>query len=432
MRAARIAQHYTQSQLAAPDFSVSYISAIERGQIHPSLRALEILAARLGLTSTQLLPNRSQPEDRLSASSNHIEHDDDEIELALLEIHILIVQGATTEAIEQLENISIKRLKRQHLLRHRYLLGWAYYNTEQFQESEYVLTEGSQIAKELNAHYTDLHILNQLAITYAAMRNYAQALLAHQQTIELLESTEPYDPFLALQVYIQMGQHYTRLENFERALEMFTKALAITEGLSSAQHIQTTYARLSHYYATEKENNLAILYAYKSAQVHNQETMKRLGSELHHYLGHAILQGDQQKARAYLDEALQNPSVLQNSLTQASIYTRKAEWHFIRHELQDAEHDAKLAEALATAFGKTIILAEALIMLGRIEYAQQHHDDGSQHFVAGLDILEELGHHQELADESVRYAQLLEEAGKEREAFTHFRRAFQSRQKLEK
>ncbi len=33
LRAARLAQHYTQSQLAAPDFSVSYISAIERGQI---------------------------------------------------------------------------------------------------------------------------------------------------------------------------------------------------------------------------------------------------------------------------------------------------------------------------------------------------------------------------------------------------------------
>src|SRR5216110_1240866 len=60
LRAARVAQHYTQSQLAAPDFSVSYISAIERGQIHPSLRALEILARRLDLSSTDFLPEKSQ------------------------------------------------------------------------------------------------------------------------------------------------------------------------------------------------------------------------------------------------------------------------------------------------------------------------------------------------------------------------------------
>ena len=38
--------------------------------------------------------------------------------------------------------------------------------------------------------------------------------------------------------------------------------------------------------------------------------------------------------------------------------------------------------------------------------------------------------HEELANESVLYAQLLEEKGKEREAFTHLRRAFQSRQRL--
>jgi len=40
IRAARQAKKYTQSQLALPDFSVSYISAIERSQIHASLRAL--------------------------------------------------------------------------------------------------------------------------------------------------------------------------------------------------------------------------------------------------------------------------------------------------------------------------------------------------------------------------------------------------------
>ena len=60
IRAARQAKKYTQSKLASPDFSVSYISAIERGQIHPSLRALEILARRLDLPSTLLLPESSQ------------------------------------------------------------------------------------------------------------------------------------------------------------------------------------------------------------------------------------------------------------------------------------------------------------------------------------------------------------------------------------
>src|SRR5215469_13189590 len=116
LRAARIAQHYTQSQLAAPDFSVSYISAIERGQIHPSLRALEILAGRLGLSSTQLLPTRSQQEERLASSLSITERDDDEIDFTLLEAHIQIRQGVVTQAVAQLEKLSTKRLKRPQLL----------------------------------------------------------------------------------------------------------------------------------------------------------------------------------------------------------------------------------------------------------------------------------------------------------------------------
>src|SRR5215831_6579546 len=45
----------TQKQLAAPEFSISYISAIERGRIRPSLKALDILARRLGVSSAELL-----------------------------------------------------------------------------------------------------------------------------------------------------------------------------------------------------------------------------------------------------------------------------------------------------------------------------------------------------------------------------------------
>src|ERR1700692_1208572 len=88
LRAARIALNYTQSQLAAPDFSVSYISAIERGQIHPSLRALEILATRLGLSSTQLLPNRAQQDELNHHHAVQPEREEDEYAFTLLEIQL--------------------------------------------------------------------------------------------------------------------------------------------------------------------------------------------------------------------------------------------------------------------------------------------------------------------------------------------------------
>ncbi len=430
LRAARVAQHYTQSQLAAPDFSVSYISAIERGQIHPSLRALEILAGRLGLSSTQLLPNRSPSENRFSSLSGAPEREDDEVDLILLEAHILIMQGMASHAVNQLTKLSTKRLKRSQQLQHRYLLGWAYFQATQFPESEYTLSEAVQLAKDLNDQYMSLHILSLLARAHAAMRNYTQALLSHQRCLNLLETVEPQDLFFTAQVYMHMGQHYTHLENLDQALEMFNKALSIIARLSTPQDIQLTYWAICQHYASTKNYDLATLYAYKSLHLSQQEATKFLRSELHHYLGHAMMKKGQQEARDYLDEALKQETLVQDQLTQASLLTRNAEWYFLHQAFEEAEQHARYAHELAQPFGDTIIGAEALIVLGHIGYAQTHDEQGDQYFVAGLDMLERLRTHEELANESVRYAQLLEEHGKAHEAFTYFRRAFQSQQKL--
>jgi len=90
IRAARLAKKYTQSRLAQPDFSVSYISAIERGQIHPSLRALEILAIRLGLSSSDLLPQASSNNANPSAPSSEAVQSATDIEVQFLEAQIAI------------------------------------------------------------------------------------------------------------------------------------------------------------------------------------------------------------------------------------------------------------------------------------------------------------------------------------------------------
>lgn len=432
LRAARLALHYTQSQLAAPDFSVSYISAIERGQIHPSLRALEILAARLGLSSTQLLPNRAQTEDRLATAAGTSETDEEELDLILLEAQLLIHSGSPIEAHEQLHSISTKRLKRPQQLLYHYLLGCAHYKMQQFQECEYTLSEALQLTKEVDNPYLSLHILYQLALCYAAMRNYNQAISTHQRCLTQLEENTLPDPLFTAQVYIHMGQHYTHLNNYTQALEMFNKALDITRNLATSQAIEQSYRELGNYYSEHKQYDLATLYAYKGIQLHQQQEQRHLRSQFYHYLGHAIMDLDAQKARDFLDEAIQREGTGRDQLTLASLFTRNAEWFFQQQDLAQALENAQQARTLAEVFGDTLIAAEALIILGRIEYALQNYEDGDQHFAAGLDMLERLDFHENLANEAVRYSQLLEEIGKAREAFTYLRRAYQSQQRLKK
>ncbi|HEY6286357.1 MAG TPA: helix-turn-helix transcriptional regulator, partial [Ktedonobacteraceae bacterium] len=92
LRAARLARKYTQSQLAQPDFSVSYVSAIERGQIHPSLRALEIFAQRLGLSSSDLLSKQTGLALQGFSEKDAVNENKQDIELQLLEAQLLIFQ----------------------------------------------------------------------------------------------------------------------------------------------------------------------------------------------------------------------------------------------------------------------------------------------------------------------------------------------------
>ena len=426
LRAARLAHNYTQGQLASPDFSVSYISAIERGQIRPSLRALEILATRLGLSSTQLLPQRTQQEERTATLVSISERETDEVALVLLEAELLIRQGAILPAIAQLEKFSTKRLKAPQLLLQRYLLGWAYFEAQQLQECEYTLEEATHLIKETNNHYLHIHILNLLGGAYARLRNYEQARLCHQRCLNALEAVEPHDLFMIAQVYMHMGQQYTDQEDFGQALEMLNKALDTLAQLSSAQDLQQNYWDLCQYHAHAKEFDTATRYAYKSLHLYQQEAGKRQSSTLHHALAQAMMKGDPERAQVYLDKVLRQKNGRQDPLVLASVSTHKAEWHFAHQEFAKAEQYAHEAHEVARPFGDGLITAEALIMLGRIAYAQSNDQTGDIYFVSGLEMLERLKCQKELEEQSVRYAELLEQRGQTQEAFKYFRRAFQA------
>src|SRR6476661_1735082 len=55
LRQARRQRGLTQDAIAQPEFTKSYVSAVERGKARPSLKALELMARRLGIPMSELL-----------------------------------------------------------------------------------------------------------------------------------------------------------------------------------------------------------------------------------------------------------------------------------------------------------------------------------------------------------------------------------------
>jgi transcriptional regulator with XRE-family HTH domain len=429
LRTARLAKKYTQGRLAQPDFSVSYISAIERGQINPSLRALEILATRLGLSSTDLLPqassNNSNTGSTLTASSQSAL----DIEVQLLEAQIAIRQGVGDEAIIRLRQLASEKLTARQQLQLNYLLGWAYSITSQFQEGEHALAEATRLIKDPNDELS-LQILNLLGVVYASMRNYQQGLQTHQQSLNMLENMQPQNPILMAQVYTNMGIHYTYLNKFQQAVEMFRHALTLTEALSSPEQLQSIYWHLFEHYKESNNYEQADHYGHKLLQVSSQEYSQSLRNELYYYLGRAMLRGDQQTAYTYLEKTLAEVAALEDQLARAVVTTQHAQWLLAHDRIPEALEQAEKASALLSSYNDSIIKAEALMTLGTIAFAQTSYEAGDGHFVAALNMLDQLAAFEELAAGAAAYAERLEERGQANEAFFYMKKAYEARRKM--
>ncbi len=271
IRAARQALKYTQSHLATPEFSVSYISAIERGQIQPSLRALEILAKRLGIPSAQLIQLDIQNDHTLGFATSVALSDEALLELALLEAQIYILQDDATRAIALLSELPASKLQKKYFLQHRFLLGRAYLRTSELHKCIDTLAEGED----------------------------ARALQIHERCFNMVVATQARDPFFLCHLYNQLGQHYTQLQKNDAAVHAFQQAITIIEELSTPQNLQRAYWDNALSYAAAKEYQSASIYLHKCLALQNQRVHAPLRSEIYHFLGRALMKGDPYPCQYY-------------------------------------------------------------------------------------------------------------------------------------
>lgn len=423
IRATRRAMKLTQRELAGTDFSVSYISAIERGHIQPSLRALAILAGRLGISTTQLFVDQATDGIVPNYAMHRQPSRQEMIELGFLEAQVSLVQGMSLQAIEQLEQIATKQLKRRQQVQLQYLLGWAYLQAEQFEKSKNTLLEAARLAKDPGDFLLNVRIQTMLGNVFMATHDDTEALGAYQLGVDLLASDQQCNPFLTLQVYTNLGECAIRLNQLEQAGEIFQRAAALAEKLATIEQLKVVYGQLFQQYGKAGEYELADLQAEKCVYLYDQEARLRTRGELYYRLCHAVMQGDQEQARVFLDEALEREGGGEDGLSMASITLHLGAWFLAHDEIVEAKAYAQEALEGARPFGETVIAAEAALLMGQVTFRESRYEEGDGCFAEGLAMLERLGLGEELAEGLVLYAGLLEDAGRPEEALRYWRRA---------
>src|SRR5205085_9222301 len=133
---------------------------------------------------------------------------------------------------------------------------------------------------------------------HAHIHTYRQGLELHQQCRERIDAEARPDIFLKAEVYAQLGHDMLHLERNEEARDLFTAALQSTESLTPFE-LAAMYYELSKERLETNENFQAAMYAYKSLRMMTIIAEQARHEELHHMLGHALLQGDRDQALTY-------------------------------------------------------------------------------------------------------------------------------------
>ena len=431
LRTARLAKKYTQNQLARPDFSVSYISAIERGQIQPSLRALEILAQRLDLSATDLLPTPSALAGAAAFESKGTAEGSEEWNLLLLEAQIAIHQKAPQRALDLLKGLLPQRGERrqQKSCVIYYILGWACLAGGDWQESEQLLAEASWLAKEATDPLYPC-ILSLQSMVYTTMRNTEQATqLQREMARALARYTEASgNAFFLARLHASLAQHYSHLGDFAQAAEQLQQTLRLLQEQTSCQHLQKNYQQLVQSYAEKEHYLLASLYSRKWSLADQHCQSNNLRSDIEYALGRALLRSDQEQAQSYLQNVLQEAQVRQDHRAQAGAHTQLASLALAHNELAQADQHIQRALEEVGPAEHTLIRADIHLVAGELAYRRQDYISGDHAFEAGLTLFEQVGAREDLIEHLARYAQLLEERNCIQKALIYWKRAFESRQ----
>ena len=405
----------TQAQLAAPEFSISYISAIERGKIRPSLKALSILAKRLDVPLTFLLEGSpaGAAEARAVGYSPADSGPDQRIDVDLLQAGVLVQQRAFQQAAELLAPIQPERITTDQVYRLYLLRGQIHLGQNEYQEAvvdlRAAVTQGEGLG---DIEYIE-RARNLLGKAYFLLYNYTLAMENHLRCNSAIENGHINDPIFALDVFSNLANDYFRLGDLEKAVTFYHHALTMLEEVTrESQSYARKYMEISQHYKSVGKLTIARDYAMKSLAIYEMRDEQRLVGLTHQRLGKALeRQNDLDGAEAEYRQAIEIERELDDATAASLCYTSLAELLQKRGQTQQAEAEAQQALTFARSSQDAQTQGQALIALAQIRQSASDGAGADELFTQALQLLDSSNAHELAAAAYSRYGKLLEDRG---------------------
>jgi tetratricopeptide (TPR) repeat protein len=419
----------TQAQLAAPEFSISYISAIERGKIRPSLKALSILAKRLDVPLTFLLEGSpaGAAEARAVGYSPADSGPDQRIDVDLLQASVLVQQHKCQEAAELLAPIQPDRITTDQVYRLFLLRGQIHLGLNEYQEAVVDLRAAVTQGEGLNDIESIERARNLLGKAYFLLYNYTLAMENHLRCYTAIENGQINDPIFSLEVYNNLANDYFRLGDLEKAVTYYEKALQALDGMRrDSRSFAEKYMEIGQRYKSVGKLSMARDYVMRSLALYEMRDEQRLIGMTHQHMGKTLEKRDDlDGAEREYREAITIEQELEDDVAASICHTSLAELLLKRGNVTEAEKEAQEALRYAKASQDVQTQGQALMALAQIRHDARDYAAADQLFTEALDLLDTSSAHEIAAAAYSRYANLLEQRNEVQRSLSAFKKAFE-------
>jgi tetratricopeptide (TPR) repeat protein len=262
----------TQDKLAEPRFTKGYVSAVERGTVHPSLKALEFFAQRLEMPISHFLVSTRNVdvEPEMEALEEDLNYQFDYARM-------LIRDGQMDQAFQLLSNAERsaepfgRTISPTIMYRAPYLRGVAYMHMldaelakPEFERALAVLkqSDGGQAARD-----AEVMVNNMLGTALYQAEQPHMALEYHLACKKAVDSGAVKDLTLRISIYRNLASDYLALNDAPEAIATYRKALAFVDDVDSLEKQSDLYWGLAKFYNANGEWADAKLYATQALHI---------------------------------------------------------------------------------------------------------------------------------------------------------------------
>lgn len=320
----RLKKGLTQDELARGICSITYLSKLENGKLdQPNLETINLLLERLEITISALIDlqkemkavisalyncinekNVSLAEQKWQRLSEDIKKSDD----PSLYVYYLLITFRYFLSKDDLESarsvrkeivLLFKTLTNPQLFYYHYFNGIYHCLDQKFLDGIQSFQDALSLQDKLP--FEDPYLMYHTALAYSNIHNPALALQFALDVLHIFEKQLNY--LRVVDCHIIIGINYTRIKQFDRALEHYHNVLKVVSQFKQQDLIAMVYHNIGFLYSEKKESQLAIEYYLKSLELKEENTSVYLNTV--YFLANELIKEKAfEQARDWIDRSL--------------------------------------------------------------------------------------------------------------------------------